>query len=264
MSNISKKTFLSLLPPGPIWEVKPNGGLDQLLNGIAQNSEDVADFLGFLSCIRDPFTTPFLTDLEREYGVITDINITEDVRRQRLAAEKAYPAKRTGSDDDLEIALQKAGFDVQVHVNSPAIDPATILFGDFQMVAGGGAAFAGNQDAFAGIGGGELLVNGEIFTQSPAYEMQAAGSIAFAGNSKAIAGYFNSFNKDVVEYPVPTDPDAWPFIFFVGGDATRNVSGELTEVKAADVPTEREAEFKRLILSIKGMHSWAALIINYT
>ena len=263
MSNISKKVFVSLLPPGPLWVVKPSGGLDQLLDGIALNSEAVNDFLDCLSCLRDPFTTPFLSDLEREYGSITSDNISEDVRRQRLAAEKVYPVVRTGSDDDLENALQKAGFDVQVHVNSPAVDPAIILQKDFQMVAGGGAAYAGNQDAFAGVGGGDLLVNGEIITQTPAYGMQAAGQNAFAGNQKAVAGFFDSFNRVILEYPIPTDPDSWPFIFFVGGDATRNGSGEITDIETANVPLERKKEFLSLILSIKGLHSWGALIINY-
>lgn len=263
-NNITRQALATLAPPGPLWVVKIDEGFDQLLDGVAANAEAVNDFLDCLGCVRDPFTTPFLEDLEREYGVITNTNLDEQTRREQLAASKVYTVERTGSDDDLEIALQKAGFDVQVHVNSPAVDPASLLANLFQMVAGGVDAYAGNQNAYAGKTGGELLVNGEIFTSSPAYEMQAGGNNAFAGNQFAVAGYFDSFNKDPVVYSIPTDPEAWPFIFFVGGDATRDGSGALIEIENAEVPSEREDEFKRLILQIKPMHSWAGLLINYT
>ena len=38
----------------------------------------------------------------------------------------------------------------------------------------------------------------------------------------------------------------------------------LTEIQIADVPLAQEGEFKRLILKYKPIHSWAALIINFT
>jgi len=262
MSSLSRKAIDGLLPKGSIWQPSEDGDFDKFLDGVADCSESARIFLDDLSEIRDPLNTPVLSDLEREYGLTTDLNLTEETRRMQLASRK-FPQIQNGSLDHLQDALDRAGFNVQVHENSPAVDPAIFLDQAFQMVANGVAAYAGNQDAFAGRVGGEFLVNGDLIIQTPAYLMQANGVNAFAGNSQAVAGRFDVFNQNIFEYEIPTDPADWPLVFFVGGDATRDGSGALTEIKLADVPNKRKLEFKRTILKIKPIHSWAGLIINY-
>jgi hypothetical protein len=265
MSNLSvdRAVINSLLPEGPIWEAETDEGFDQYLNAKAQNSERVANFTDCLAFIRDPFKTCILSDLEKEYGILTNINLTEQQRRDSLAT-KVYPNQETGSEDNLQNALRSAGFDVYVHQNDPAVDPAIFLAGEFFMVAGGDNAYAGRSDAFAGKGGGDLLVNGEIFEQSPSYFAQANGDNMFAGNSQAFSGGFSELRRDEIIYPLPTDPDDWPFVFFVGGEATRDpITGELLTIATAEVPIEREQEFDRIILQRKGLYTWCGLLVDF-
>lgn len=256
-----RKVFNSLLPPGPLFVAQLDKDMDNLFNGISANAEVPRAFLAQLSDIRNPFKTTILSDLEREYGILTNENIPEDTRRQRLAS-LVYASASHGSEDDLQSALDAAGFNVLIHQNDPAVDPAIFLTQAFLMVAGGDNAYAGRTDAFAGQTGGELLVNGDIFQTRPIYT-SVAGTM-YAGDG-SVAGTFDDFETVPIEYEVPTDPLTWPAVFFVGGPATRDAgTGALTDIEFAEVPTERQVEFKKIILAYKPLHTWAGLIIVFT
>ena len=218
MSDLTRAMLDDFLPPGPIWEPEELAEFDLLLEGIADNLEVVRVFLSTLSEIRNPNLTIILADLEREYGIPTNLLLSESTRRMRLA-ELVFGVDGNGTEDDLQTALQNVGFDVFVYQNDPAVDPAIFLEQDFQMVAGGGNAFAGRADAFAGKIGGELLVNGDIFTTGRIFT-SGAGSGFFAGTGHG-AGEYEDLLVEKIEYPIPTDPDDWPMVFFVGGAVTR-------------------------------------------
>jgi hypothetical protein len=248
-----------LLPPGALWKPEEEEGFDLLLDGMAENYEHVRAFLSVLSDIRNPNLTPILSDLEREYGVSTDLLLTEEVRRQRLAAQ-VYARSGTGTIDDMQNALDNAGFDVQVHSNDPAVDPNLFIAGNFQMVAGGDNAYAGNQGAFVSQSLGELLVNGEIFSTEKIFD--SLSGAMFSGDGYSGSFLATQLGKKI--YSVPTDPTTWPLIFFVGGDATRDPgTGALTDIEMAEVESSREQEFKSLILRYKPLHTWAGLIVFY-
>lgn len=259
----------ALLPRGSAWNVKDDAELDKLFNASGVFYDDIQEALRCLACIRDPGNTTILSDLEKEYGIATDTRLTEATRRMQLA-QRVYFGTTTGSKTALQNALQAAGFDVQVHENSPAIDPDVFLNSIPFMVAGGDNAYAGfipsgggDSTAIAGKTGGDLLVNGDAFTQRPDY-LVAAGSGVYAGEPSALAGTFNELIQEEIIYQIPDDPNTWPFFFFVGGDATRNVDGELTSIATANVPISQKKQFENIILRIKPLHTWAGLIINYT
>lgn len=260
MSDIDRALIDALLPEGPLWIPEVDEGLDQLLDGLASNIEVLRVFLASLADMRNPLLTPILEDLEREYGFLSDDRLSEETRRQRLNAF-VYRGQSTGSEDSLEDALQAAGFDVFVYQNDPAVDPEPFLDQDFQMVAGGGNAFAGRSDAFASRIGGELLVNGDIFSTTPLY-LPVAGNL-YAGDGQT-AGEFDQMLITQFEFEIPSDPDAWPFVFFVGGAVTRDMSGAITDIESAEIPNARQEEFKRTILRYKPLFTWAALIVTYT
>lgn len=218
-SRIGRAMIDDLLPPGPLWEPEDVGDFDHLLDGMADNIEAVIIFLSTLSDIRNPKKTIILDDLEREYGVPTNALLSEATRRLRLT-ELIYGAVGNGTEDDLQPALRDVGFDVYVYQNDPAVDPATFLDQQFQMVAAGGNAYAGRSDAFAARTGGELLVNGDVFLTSRIFT-SVAGSGFYAGTGHG-AGEYEDLLITKQEYPVPTDSDDWPFVFFVGGLATRD------------------------------------------
>jgi len=251
------------LPKGAAWEPKTNGNYDKVISATGEIIKEICERAENARHVRDPQNTFLLDDLEREFGILKNEAFTEQQRRDNLSA-KINMVPGNGTADDLQSALDAAGFDLQVHKNNPAVDPAIFLDQAFQMVAGGDNAYAGRPDAYAGRIGGELLVNGSVFEQVEAYLMQANGSTSYAGNSNAISGYFESIKRTPIEYTIPTDPDTWGFVFFIGGDATRNVSGELTDIEQAEVELVRKEELKRIILSIKPMYTWAGLIITYT
>lgn len=280
--TIIRKTIDALWPKGSAWRVAVSGFLDKLLDGISSGYQALYDFLVALTDIRNPFKTTLLSDLELEYGIPTDLRFTDEERRQRLSYY-VYPGDQTGTDEDLQEALDKGGFGaggfgLQVHVNDPPVDPAQFIDQAFQMVAGGDNAYAGFEPlggppttAFAGAIGGIWVVNGDQFLQTPAYIMQAGGDIAYAGFEPAsgppiesVAGRFDKVNFDPIVYDTPTDPGDWTLTFFVGGDATRNIAGELTAIDIGQVPTERQNELKRLILKIKPLHTWCGLIVGFT
>jgi len=67
-----------------------------------------------------------LPELEDDYGVIPQDGQTEAERRIALDSFM-FARSSSGAYDILQQKLQAAGFDVQVHVNSPAVDPALFI-----------------------------------------------------------------------------------------------------------------------------------------
>lgn len=229
--SLHKAILESLLPPGLLWEVEQGEGLDNLLDGLAASLDATVADMAALSVVRDPQRTQILADLEREYGVGVAAGSSESARRAHLSAFKAA-TNGDGGRDFLQRVLDAAGFTVRVHVNNPPVDP-----GSFVLYAAGSTF--GNSTAQFGVSSmgakrGELLANGEV------YRDQAK-----------------------VAYSVPANEGYWSMVFFVGGAATRNGLGELTSIADAEVPAERRAELRRLILKCKPMSTWAGLLINY-
>lgn len=258
--SLMRSVIDTLIPPGSAWRVAPGEDWDNLYDGIADNWEVVRAFLAELDCTRDPSCTQFLADLEKEFGVFTNPSLTEQQRREQLMPV-VFNRSFNGSVDNLQDALDDAGFTVQVHENSPAVDPALFLDQVFQMVSGGVDSFSGNPEAYSGRTGGELLVNGAIFKTRKDY-IAVSGSF-FSGDG-TVSGQYDDLVRTEITYKIPTDPDDWPLVFFVGGDATRDGSGALTEIQLTNVPQDQETAFKRIILKYKPIHSWAGLIVTFT
>ena len=102
------------------------GGFAQLIAGMADTYQVMRDFLNYLGHIRDPYKTPILSDLEREYGIYPDPNLTETVRRDKLASVK-YARAGTGTIDNMQINLDRAFPGLfTVYDNDPPIDPSII------------------------------------------------------------------------------------------------------------------------------------------
>ena len=125
--TISRAVLNSLLPEGAFWTPAAHSDYDLLLEGIADNSEEVYQVLKSLACVRCPETTTLLDDLEKEYGIIPATLATEAERRSRLKAF-IYRRATSGAWDLLQSKLREAGFtDVYVHPNDPAVDPNIFL-----------------------------------------------------------------------------------------------------------------------------------------
>lgn len=260
--SVSRQVLETLLPPGSLWVPEDGAGFDQLLEGLAESDETVREFLADLARFRSPELTPILDDLEREYGVIPDDTLTEAVRRARLLAVKTS-VSGDGTADFVQSQLRAAGFDVYVHVNNPPVNPGLFLFDAPATICGNATAICGNSAAYCGGTRGNLVVNGKTYNHIYYTGIMAGGLLASCGNAQAICRDEASFAQRPIIYELPTDPGYWPLVFFVGGPAVRNASGELTEIATASVPIGRKDELIRSIVKYKPVHSWGGLIVQY-
>ncbi len=262
-NNFSRDVINALFPEGSIWVPQDDEGLDQLLDGISLNLEEMRDFLALLAKIRNPFLTPILSDLEKEYGLPPNTNLSLEERQQRLLS--AITNRSGFGADYMQEKLQRAGFNVQVHVNNPPIDPRSIT-GQASIYCNDQVnAFCGNENAVSGGMSGEIIVNQDWFYESSVFSLNCGGEFAKSGSNRALCGKFDLIKREGVIYTIPTNPGYWGLIFFVGGNATRipPVTGPLTNIDPADVPATRREELKELIIKYKPSHSWCILIANY-
>ena len=262
LPSLSRQVLDALLPPGSLWTPEDGEGFDQLLDGLAEQSETVREFLAGLARLRSPELTPVLADLEKEYGIVPDEALTEAVRRARLLAVKTA-VSGDGSADFMQAQLRAAGFDVYVHVNNPPVDPGLFLFDAPATICGNATAICGNEAAYCGGTRGDLVVNGKIYNHIYFTGVNCGGLFAVAGNEQAICRDEASFTQLPITYEIPTNPNYWPLIFFVGGPAVRNGAGELTEIATAQVSISRKDELTRAIVKYKPVHSWGGLVVQY-
>lgn len=220
----------ALLPPGSLWVPESDADFDKFLDGTADDKEATRIVLDSLADLRNAHLTPILDDLEEEYGLIPG-PLSETDRRDRLAAA-ITAGNGDGTAEFMQIQLRKAGFDVYVHINDPPADPALFIFTGGGAICGHEDALFGYEDAFFGpTGGGALVVNGD--------------------------------DSDI-DFIVPTDAGYWPSMFFVGGAATRDGSGALTDIVPASVDISRKDEMRAAITKYKPVRAWCGLAINYT
>lgn len=216
-NDVMKRTIQVLLPKGSAWAVAVDGELDRFLDAMADCAEETRAIVSSIADMRDPNLTPCLDDLEKEFGVIPDHELTEAERRTHLNATKnARPG--TGSEDNLEAMLRAAGFDVYVWQNCPAIDPNSILMGTALARCGNFDSRCGNEGARCGYGGGELIVNGDtVASQYPLINYRCGEASARCG-SGATCGNYTTTTRVPYIYIVPENPARWPFVFWIAAD----------------------------------------------
>lgn len=255
------KIIKLLAPKSDAFQLFIQKKLTQFFEALTVIPDDFRSYLHQIWFDAFPSTTRELNLWRAQFG-IQYFSPDEDIQRTGIATE--WASKGGQGKDYLQAQLQSAGFDVQVHENIPAVDPDTFLSNVFVMQANGANAYAGRSDAFAGRTGGELLVNGPILTNIPLYIAVAGYYRCVCDNVAAECGYFEKIIGYDKIYSITNDSDYWPYFFFIGGDATRDpVTHELTDIQNANVPYNRQDEFKRLILKIKPAQSWCGLLISY-
>lgn len=267
MSLQYKDILSSLLPEGSLWRPAEGNGLDLFLEGMGDNEERVRQFLADLAYIRNPDLTIILSDLEKEYGIKTNNNISEADRRAHLAGIM-YARRANGSRDFLQNQLQRAGFDLYVYDNAPAVDPDDLVFGQAQIYCGDTLAQCGESIAQCADFDGELIVNGDIGTTTIDYLVLCGETLAQCGEPTALAGNYSGVTIEPIEYEIPDGSGTeverwWNLIFLVGGAVTRGGSGEITSIEFVDIPIQNRQALKQIILKYKPMHSWAAVAVNW-
>lgn len=229
-----------IFPDSDLGAINEVGDLAKLFEGIAADYQAIYDVLMNLAHVRDPrlIASTLLSTLEREFGIVPDTSLSDAVRRQMLA-HVIYQRPTTASWEHLQNALIDAGFtNLLVTQNNPMVDPSDV--------------------------GGDLLVNGTIYTsQTPAYYSAMGSDIAYMGHSRAFMGYYLSDNRVEKTYTIPTGPPYWPwaFVFWVGGAASGWPG--TPAVALASIDLQRETQLKNLILKYKPTFTWCMLRITW-
>ena len=261
--SLSRAILNSLLPEGSFWTPAADSDYDKLLNGIADNSQAMYEVLKQLAILRDPYKTPILDDMEKEYGVTPHVMDTETLRRERLSA-LMFRKAQIPTVETLQEKLRESGFaDVYVYENSAPLDPADLLRAGFNMTCGDGLE-CGEPQAFCSQFGGEIIVNGDLYVMLPDY-VNLCGEAGVCCDATIQAGDSQTFGENLIEvtYQIPTDPGFWRNFFIVSGEVLTDAFGVPTTYKFISIPRSRRLEFRRLILKLKPLHSWGILMITW-
>lgn len=251
-----------LLPKSHMFSLSIDNTLRRLFASLTALPADFREYVDKIFLDVFPHTTRSLNAWIDQFG-LRATNHKESSNRVLLATE--WQAQGSQGADSLQRILNNAGFDVIVHRNEPAIDPATLLAVEPIMVAGNAKSIAGSAQSFAGRTGGELLVNGYIATNIATYISHAGNSSMVCGNKRATAGRFDTVKKRDKIYTLPVDASSWWQCFFVGGNAIRDPeTHKIVSIEQATIPAERKEEFRSILLRYKPAQTWAGLFLNYT
>lgn len=159
--SLSRGSIDTMLPEGAAWSVAPGGDFDKLLDGVAEIEDETISEVNALANIRNPEKTTILSDLEKEYGIVTDNSLTETQRRALLKS-LAYAPRSTASKTYLQERLHEAGFtDFFVYDNNPAVNPNRFITDSHSAVCGNEESVCGNETAYcSAYTGGEYVANG--------------------------------------------------------------------------------------------------------
>lgn len=271
---VPERIFFHLLPRGRAWALSIAKQLRQFIRGISipliSNTKLAAD-VAFLDVL--PQYTSRLADWEEQWG-LTNQGLSEQARRDRLAA--TWAATGSLSPHYLQNLLQDQGFDVYVHDwwvpgTEPAVgveacatarDPFTYLVdlgasNTSETQCGEALAQCGEATALCGYLSGAVgypLSNKVVATQRD-FLIACGEALAQCGEATALCGQYSALTDRDILYPLPADPDKWPYFVYIGG---------ATFPDGAVVDSQRREEFERLLLKYCPAHMWIGVLVSYT
>jgi hypothetical protein len=236
----------SLFPRSFAWNLVYERTLVQFVRGLVHGGLDPAqrNFDAIWDEL-DPKTTSLarLADWERQFALGNASSLTEQERRDRLAA--AWAAVGGQSPGYITDTLQAAGFPVYTHewwdltawgFPDPK-DPRDYLRAEF-----GGT----DSDGY--------LIRSLIRTSRKVNEIGAGEAWAEAGEPRAIAGYFEKYLIENITYEYKGPESAHRFYLYIGGE---------TFPDTVDIPLSRRGEFETLCRKICPAQQWLVLRVNY-
>jgi hypothetical protein len=276
--TVMRAVLDAIEPPGPLWQPKPGGDEDNLRAGLSDCLQYVMDFLSGM-LIRDPYSTGYLDELEREYGITPNTQLTTAQRVATLSLRK-FHRNHTSTISTLQNALDLAGFGaggygLQVLANDPPVDPGPFAIGAFQTYAGNTTACCGYNLggpilAFCGMatGGGLWIINGDAFTSSPNYLVESGSPTSLSGyvpagssTSLALSGYYVTISYAPIYVTSPVDAWTWPLCFFIAQSCTRAGDGHITSLSIGSFPASLWGTFVEIICRWKPIHSWCLAMV---
>lgn len=225
------------LPEGFAWNIAPGSQLDTILTDLEeQELQSILQRATDCGTVRNPFLCADYNALADEFGAEL-WNGVQDIEEYRsYLSTFVYTPYRTASDSDIQSVLQKAGFiDAVVVKNNKAQDLRQLILSSPIMVAGLSTAVAGNDLAVSGYRGYELLVNGDLKSDS--------------GSN--------------IGYQIGNDSGFWGYVDIICGGVSYDVNGNIDTITELQVSEAYESIFKRLLLRTKPLHNWLILAVEF-
>lgn len=261
------KIFKHLLPRARAWKITLDKNLRRFFDGLTDLPATIKQFFDDAYLDLFPDTTRELEAFEEQFNLGDPSGLTEQERRDRLTA--AWQALGGQDPRYIQDLLQLNGFDVYLHewwkpetrpaVNDPSCaEPrnpfdviegftSSLTMGDPAVTFGSGATMGGNE-----VLKGYLLLNAEqeVRLDRP-YTM---GSQITTMGSGATMGYVEGVTFERKVFGIPTDPNCWKYILYIGGQNFGDV---------AQIPANRRKEFETLCLKICPTQQWLGMIVEY-
>ena len=226
----------------------------------------IDDLIDFIRAIKDDLGAIGGTEMredaiiawERQFGLTPAASDT--LQNRRDAIEAAWALTGFCGPGYIESALNRAGFDVKVVENIPAINlpiGTVIEFANhgtaLQFANHGGAT----QKVFGEGLGGFILGNGYLLqndgTLDDPFETPVATSTPtgtyFATHGGSTQNYFSTFGTS----QFGAAATAWSYVFIIEG----------SDGNIAEIPTQRKAAFEREVLRLKPAHLGIFMRVRY-
>ncbi|MBL4809318.1 MAG: hypothetical protein JKY43_04580 [Phycisphaerales bacterium] len=245
-----KKLTKQLYPTGRAFNLPFNGIIERLHDAliISENQmySDAASTLDVILPDNNNFTSDDATRWEQRLGLITNLSVSLDDRKQAIIRKMNHPGTILArqSWDYLQDSLQLAGFDVYVHENIPEQNIIQIL----SLYSNTGQQGNGQQGYFQ---------QGDVFSAFPnLFNQIQQGDLQQGMYQQGSFEYSNKIVNNIDEVKDSYIPVGSNFrsVFFVGGQTLGTF---------ADIDANRKDEFRQLILKIKPVQSFGLLFINY-
>lgn len=262
------RIFKHLLPRARAWRITVDKTLRRFFSGLTGLGDDSKKFIDDVWLDIFPETTRQIEEFESQFALTDPSTLTEQERRDRLSA--AWQALGGQDPRYIQDTLRDNGFDVYVHEwwvtgSEPAVgvdacavarNPNDVINNpDYMWTMGNPLATMGNTPVTMGGANqlaGYLLVNG---VKIACYDTpNTMGNPPVTLGSNRTMGQVNSVTFKNREYDIPTDPDKWPYILYIGGQNFGDV---------AQIPIARRDEFETLCLKICPEQQWLGIIVEY-
>lgn len=231
LTDIFSGLARQLYPTGRAWWMQNNGVFDRFHKSInvsfVRIVNDSEATLDSLFPDNDNFDERDAALWEYRLGLVTNLELSLDVRKQAILRKMAYPNNIKARQNPLfiENQLRLAGFDVYVHENR---------------------FFEGGEWVYK--------TPGDIISLSLSNSQHGGDSQHGGGFQHGSSSFDVIANEAVVNESYSVGSENLWATFFIGGETL----GEM-----ADIPQNRLIEFKELVLKLKPAHTVAFIFLNY-
>lgn len=234
-----------LLPRGAAWSTTIDKTLRRFFLGLSEQPQATKDFVDQVYLDLFPETTRELNEWERQFGLtLSDPTLPDSdpaIIAARLALAAEWRATGGQSPSYIQGVLRTAGYDVYVHDWWSSGPP---------YVARDPRDYTEQPQV------GSFQCTGQEFRYASQPQCSNLSSQPQCNDWLANEVYY-LVNKDLTRRappPVPSDPNTFPYWFYIGGE---------TFGDHATVDITRRAEFERLVLKLRPLHLWVGVLVDF-